>query len=102
MAEIINLRRARKQRARSEKEKVAADNRLKHGRPKAERRVTEMERVRAERDLSGKRLFSRDENGSSDALSLSSGAARSECTVNRCRALLGARPWLPWPPLFSV
>jgi hypothetical protein len=31
MSEIVNLRRARKAKARSEKEKTAADNRVKHG-----------------------------------------------------------------------
>ncbi|EKV30566.1 hypothetical protein C882_4525 [Caenispirillum salinarum AK4] len=59
MAEIINLRHARKQRARAEKEQQAADNRRKHGRTKAERRATDAERARADRDLSGKRLADR-------------------------------------------
>jgi len=34
MAEIVNLRRARKSKARGEQEKVAADNRVRHGTPK--------------------------------------------------------------------
>lgn len=37
MAEIVNLRQARKQKARSEKERVAAENRAIHGRSKVER-----------------------------------------------------------------
>jgi hypothetical protein len=37
MAEIINLRHARKQKARSEKERLAAENRAIHGRSKSER-----------------------------------------------------------------
>jgi hypothetical protein len=36
-AEIINLRKARKARARAEKERRAAENRAKFGRPKSER-----------------------------------------------------------------
>lgn len=36
MAEIVNLRRARKKRERAAKEKEAAANREKHGTPKAE------------------------------------------------------------------
>lgn len=37
MAEIVNLRQARKHKARSEKERVAAENRAIHGRSKSER-----------------------------------------------------------------
>lgn len=37
-ADIVNLRQARKQRARIEKDKQAAENRVKHGSSKAERR----------------------------------------------------------------
>jgi hypothetical protein len=37
MAEIVNLRQARKNKARSEKERIAAENRAIHGRSKAER-----------------------------------------------------------------
>mgnify|MGYP001088320707 FL=1 len=37
MAEIVNLRQARKQKARSEKERIAAENRAIHGRSKSER-----------------------------------------------------------------
>ncbi|WP_404381503.1 DUF4169 family protein [Caenispirillum salinarum] len=66
MAEIINLRQARKQRARVEKEQQAADNRRKHGRTKAERRATDAERARADRDLTGKRLADRAGTGAAD------------------------------------
>jgi hypothetical protein len=45
MAEIVNLRQARKAKARAEREEVAARNRAIHGRPKAER---ELERKKAE------------------------------------------------------
>ena len=39
-ADLINLRRARKARARADKEKQAAENRAKFGRTKAERQTT--------------------------------------------------------------
>jgi len=39
MAEIVNLRRARKGKARVEKDARAADNRVRFGRTKAERAV---------------------------------------------------------------
>jgi len=56
MAEIVNLRRARKRQERSEKDKRAAANRLKFGRPKAETRRAADERERAERAHEGRRL----------------------------------------------
>lgn len=37
MAEIVNLRLARKRKARSEKERAAEQNRISHGRSKAEK-----------------------------------------------------------------
>jgi predicted nucleic acid-binding protein len=56
MAEIVNLRRARKQRARSEAEAQAEQNRLIHGRSKSEKRATEAERLKAAQQLDGHRL----------------------------------------------
>lgn len=56
MAEIINLRRARKQRQREEAGKQADQNRIAFGRSKAERSLTEAERDKAERSLDGHRL----------------------------------------------
>lgn len=56
MAEIVNLRRARKAKARGEAEKDAEANRAKFGRTKAERRQGEASSARAARDLEGKRL----------------------------------------------
>lgn len=44
MGEIVNLRRARKQRDRRAKEEAAQTNRVVHGRSKSERRLTEAER----------------------------------------------------------
>ncbi|HEV2563609.1 MAG TPA: DUF4169 family protein [Microvirga sp.] len=59
MAEIINLRQARKQKARAEKEARAEQNRIAFGRTKAERKLT-----KAEQELAKSRLDShkRDDN----------------------------------------
>ncbi len=56
MAEIVNLRRARKDRARAAKDARAAKNRTKFGRGKAEKRATGAERARAKTGLDGKKL----------------------------------------------
>ena len=56
MAEIVNLRRARKDRKRAAKDARAVDNRTRFGRSKAEKRATEAERGRAETGLDGKKL----------------------------------------------
>jgi hypothetical protein len=61
MAEIVNLRRARKQRARQDAQTQAQQNRLSFGRTKAERQITEATREKAARDLEGHRLPSDDE-----------------------------------------
>jgi len=49
MAEIVNLNRARKAKARAERAKEAEANRLKFGRPKAEIEHRRLEDTRAER-----------------------------------------------------
>lgn len=56
MAEIVNLRRARKQRARQDADKQAQQNRIAFGRTKAERSLTQAERDKAGRTLDGHRL----------------------------------------------
>ena len=56
MAEIINLRHARKTRARNEKAEKASEKRRIHGRSKAERLDEEQERKRQEQELDGKKL----------------------------------------------
>ncbi|MGI6245146.1 MAG: DUF4169 family protein [Pseudochelatococcus sp.] len=61
MAEIVNLRRARKARARSEKEAQAAENRLRFGATKAERTASAAAREKDERHLDAHRLP--EENG---------------------------------------
>lgn len=54
MADIINLREARKRLARAAKERKAAENRSRFGRTKAERSRTDAENARARADLDGK------------------------------------------------
>lgn len=53
MAEIVNLRQARKTRQRADKERIAATNRAKFGRTKAEKLAALAERARTERRLDG-------------------------------------------------
>lgn len=56
MAEIINLRQAKKRRAREEKAAKAEANRMHFGRSKPERKESEAECEKAARDLDGKKL----------------------------------------------
>jgi hypothetical protein len=56
MAELVNLRQARKQRARVESQKTADANRAKFGRTKAERAQKAAEDRRAQADLDRKKL----------------------------------------------
>ncbi|RDE05892.1 DUF4169 family protein [Sphingomonas aracearum] len=53
MAEIVNLRQARKRRARTEAAATADANRIAHGRSKAERQRAEAARERADALLDG-------------------------------------------------
>ena len=63
-AEIVNLRRARKAKARAGHEAVAAENRVRFGRTKDERRVAEAHAALDERRLEGHRLVTdASENG---------------------------------------
>ena len=55
MAELVNLRRARKARQRAGKEAQAAENRARFGRPKAEKRLEAARAEKERRDLEGKR-----------------------------------------------
>ncbi|MBR3190240.1 DUF4169 family protein [Bosea sp. (in: a-proteobacteria)] len=66
MAEIVNLRRARKARDRASAEAQAEQNRIAFGRTKAERKLTEAEKALAERRLEGHRL-SDDPDGKDEA-----------------------------------
>ncbi len=56
MAEIVNLRRMRKDKARAAKDARAADNRTQFGRGKAEKRAAAAERAKIETALDGKKL----------------------------------------------
>ncbi len=56
MADIVNLRRARKDKARRERESQAAANRLRFGRSKAQRAAADDAEARADRALDGKQL----------------------------------------------
>ena len=60
MAEIVNLRRARKLRDRMQAGEQAARNRIAFGRSKAERMLTDAEQDKAVRALDGHRLDDRD------------------------------------------
>lgn len=53
MAEIVNLRRVRKAKARDEKEKAAETNRAVHGTPKHLRTLAKAKSGKAARDLDG-------------------------------------------------
>ena len=54
-AQVINLRLARKARARRSAADQAAENRARHGQSRAERATLAIETERADRDLAGKR-----------------------------------------------
>lgn len=56
MADLINLRTARKQARRRHAEQKAASNRLAYGRPKAERALEQARSDKAERQLDGHRI----------------------------------------------
>ena len=62
MSEIVNLRQARKRKARERRQAVAAENRALFGRSKAEKRLIESERALAEASLEGARLARPDED----------------------------------------
>jgi hypothetical protein len=53
MGEVVNLRQARKAKARRDKEATAAANRALHGRNKAERAAEDAEKARINRTLEG-------------------------------------------------
>lgn len=55
-ADVVNLNRARKAQARAEKERRAAENRVRFGQPKLERAKRSAEKKRATRDLDSKKI----------------------------------------------
>jgi hypothetical protein len=56
MAEIVNLRRARKDKARRERESEADANRRRFGRTKAAKAADKDVRERSRRDIDGKKI----------------------------------------------
>lgn len=56
MGDLVNLRRARKAKARQEEAEQSARNRLRHGRTRAEKQATGILIAKAVKDLDGKRL----------------------------------------------
>ena len=56
MAEIVNLRRARKAKGRAEKDKTAQANRVAHGTPKAVRKLETARKEQAAERLGGHKL----------------------------------------------
>ena len=56
MAEIVNLRRARKGKARAEKDARVTDNRVRFGQTKAEKHKSEAESRRADQKFDGKKI----------------------------------------------
>ena len=65
MAEIVNLRRARKAKGRAEKEKTAEANRVLHGTPKALRNLEKARKDKADQSLSGHKLEKREDDNRS-------------------------------------
>ena len=60
MAEIVNLRRARKAKGRAEKERTADANRAKHGTAKSERDLAKAWSEKAVHDLESQKLETKD------------------------------------------
>ena len=56
MAEIVNLRRARKAAKRDQEERDAAERRVAHGTPKAVQKELEARRDKAKRDIEAHRI----------------------------------------------
>ncbi|MFC3208462.1 DUF4169 family protein [Aquamicrobium soli] len=63
MADIVNLRMARKHKARAEKERAAEQNRALHGRSKAEREQGKRTAEASKKFLDGHRLSDADPAG---------------------------------------
>jgi capsule polysaccharide export protein KpsE/RkpR len=61
MAEIINLRNVRKQKARSAKEAQAEQNRISFGRTKAEKQLSAAEKALADKRIDGHRRDDQDQ-----------------------------------------
>jgi Domain of unknown function (DUF4169) len=62
MAELINLRQARKTKAKAQKEKAAEANRILHGTPKTVRKLSEARKDKEEQRLAGHWLKPEDDS----------------------------------------
>ena len=60
MGEVVNLRTRRRRAMRQQASDEAAANRVRHGRPKAQRMLEAAESTKARRDLDGHRLDTED------------------------------------------
>jgi hypothetical protein len=60
MSNVVNLRMARKRKARADKEQAASENRALHGRSRAEKLRDRMQAEKAENFVEGHRLRDRD------------------------------------------
>jgi hypothetical protein len=63
MGEVVNLRQARKQKARTEKERQASENRALYGRSKTERERDRLTSEKAEKFVAGHRREKPDDPG---------------------------------------
>jgi hypothetical protein len=63
MAEIINLNKVRKARAKAGAQQQAAENRIRHGRTKAEKQAERAATEAAAKKLDGHHLAPKDEDG---------------------------------------
>ena len=63
MGEVVNLRQARKQKARTEKDRRAGENRTLHGRSKSERERDRLASEKAEKFVAGHRREKPDDPG---------------------------------------
>ena len=61
MTNVTNLNRFRKNRVREEKRKQAEENRIRHGRSKAEKQMIRSSKARAHEHIEGHKLDSSDE-----------------------------------------
>lgn len=66
MADIVNLRQVRKQKARADKERLADQNRTLHGRSKAEKDRDRLATEQAERFIDGHRRERTEDEPSGD------------------------------------
>lgn len=62
MAKIINLNKKRKAKKKEDKEKKAAENRIKYGRTKEERKLAEATAKKEERKLDGHQILKAEKN----------------------------------------